>query len=149
MDEFSSSVRVRTVSRDRAVIYARGHRFEAGAPVHFDEQYERVTALEYLLGAVGADIANGLQSLCRQRRVQVDDIEVVVRGELDNPLVYLGVVGEEGNPGLEALSVKAYVASSEPEATVRLVWEEMLKRSPLVQTFRASVDLALEMNFIV
>ena len=51
-----------------------------------------------------ADLVNGLQTLGRRRRVVIDQVEAVVEGELNNPLTYLGVVGETGHPGLERKS---------------------------------------------
>lgn len=65
--QFQWSVRVSASGQDQAAVFVRKHRYEVGLPVHFDEEYDRVAALEYVLGAIGADIVNGLQSLARSR----------------------------------------------------------------------------------
>ncbi len=123
---------------------ARQHRFLVGDPVQFDVAYPHVTALEYALGALGAELASGLRTLARTKRVVVDDVEALVRGELNNPLVCLGVVGETGHPGLERVRVKLYVRTPEPEA-VRALWDTLLARSPLTYTLRSAVQLELEL----
>src|SRR5258708_1750911 len=132
MDRFSWNLRVRSTGRGHARAYVRTHQFEIGAPIHFDEQYDHVTALEYVLAALGADLVNGFHILARKRRVSVDHIEAVVSGEINNALTHLGVVGEEGHPGLERIVIRVYVGSEDSEERLWQVWYDMLEKSPLV-----------------
>jgi OsmC-like protein len=149
MVEYQWSVRVGNVSGDRVTVYVRQHRFDVGAPVQFDQKYDSLTALEYVLGAIGADIVNCLRTVARRRRVEIDKVEALVSGKLNNPLTHLGVVGEEGHPGLETVSVRVYVSSMEKEDRIRQVWAEMQERSPLVCTFRSAIHLELELQVII
>jgi hypothetical protein len=149
MDDFAWRARVRATRRGRATAYVRTHQFDVGAPVQFDEQYDQVTALEYVLAALGADLVKGFQAAADRRRLTVDEVEAVVSGRLDNPLVHLGVVGEEGHPGLEAVSVRVFVGTDEDEARVREAWDEALGRSPLARTFASAVRLDLSIRVVV
>ena len=149
MDETRWTLRVRAAGKDLNAIYVRKHRLEAGQPLHFDEKYEHTTALEYLLAAIGADLVGGLRVIAGRRRVQVNDVEAVVSGKLNNPLTYLGVVGEEGHPGLEQVDVTVFVSSAEPEERMRHAWEEMLRRSPIVHTLKSTVNLHLDMKLVI
>jgi hypothetical protein len=133
-------------ARHRAVVHVRRHRFTVGKPVEFDADADTVSAVEYLLGALGADLVNGLLVTARRRRVKVDRIEATIEGRLDNPLTHLAVVGEEGHPGLTHALVKLYVSSPDPEENVRGAWQETLERSPLVRTLR---DTKLELTLQV
>ena len=133
--DFTWSVRVASTDKDIARSYVRQHSFEAGAPIHFDSEYDRVTALEYVLGAIGADLVNGFKAVCRTRRLPVDDVEAVVTGRLENPLTYLGVVGEQGRPNIETVDVKLYVSAGAEEDDLAAAWDETRTRSPLAQTF--------------
>lgn len=136
-----------SVSRpDQAVVFVRKHCYKVGLPLHFDEEYEQIAALEYVLGAVGADLVNGLQALARKRRLSLDHVEAVVQGELNNPLTYLNVVGEQGHPGLERVAIKIYVSSPEPEEQIHQLWGDVLARSPLVRTFQKAVQLELNLQ---
>jgi OsmC-like protein len=146
MADFAWRARVRATRRGQATAYVRKHQFEVGAPVQFDEQHDQVSALEYVLAAIGADVVKGFQAAADRRRLSVDQIEAVVSGQLDNPLVHLGVVGEEGHPGLEAVSVRVFVSTDEGEARVRAVWDEALGRSPLARTFASAVRLDLSIR---
>ena len=149
MDRFNWSVRVTSTDRDTASVYVRNSRLDVGAPLRFDEEYDRVTAFECFLGAIGADLANGLQVVCRERRIEVHGVEAVVQGELNNPLVHLGVVGEEGHPGLESASVKVYVSAVAEEQRVRDAWQETIRRSPLVSTLGRCVELGLSLEVVI
>jgi hypothetical protein len=149
MEGYTWTLRVSATERGQATVFTRQHQFRVGAPVHFDRTYEAVSALEYVLGAIGADLVNGLQTLGRRRRVVIEQLEAVVEGELNNPLTYLGVVGETGHPGLQKVRVRVYVASPEEEAAVQRLWQEMLATSPLVRTFQAAIQLELRLQVVV
>ncbi len=148
MVPFSWKVRLRATEKGRATAYVRRQQFEVGRPVQFDEHDAQVSALEYVLAAIGADLINGFTALARRRHLLVDQAEVTVAGTLNNPLVHLSVVGEEGHPGLERVAIKLFVSADADEAMLRGVWQETIERSPLVRTLSPVVefDLALEVT---
>ncbi len=143
------NVRVSTRGREIASVFARTHRFEVGLPLSFDADYGEVTALEHVLGALGADLCCGLAKLARTRRLAVDDIEAVVHAELENPLAHLAVVGEEGSPAMKKVSIKVYLGSLEDDAQLNALWRDVLARSPLIQTFERAVELELELRVVM
>jgi hypothetical protein len=149
MEHHTWTLRISATAPDQAAVFTRQHRFRVGAPVHFDRAYGAVSALEYVLGAIGADVVNSLQILARKRRLAIDQIEAVVEGELNNPLTYLGVVGETGHPGLEKVRLKVFLASPEAEGAVRRLWQEMLSTSPLVRTFQGAIQLDLSLQLVM
>ena len=146
MDEHEWTVRVSSTELGASTVFVRKHQFVVGAPVSFDEEARRVSALEYLLGALGADLVNGLVALARERRVDVDHAEAVVIGHLGDPLAYLGVVGAGGHPGLARASIKIYASSSDDEEGVRRLWQEVLRRSPLLQTLLPVAPIVVELT---
>lgn len=117
-----------------------------GAPIHFDDKYPWITALEYTLGALGAELVNGFAELARRKRLEVDHLEAVVHGELNNPLVHAGVVGAQGHAGLEWIGLRLFVGSLEDEEVVRAVWNEVLERSVLARTLKNAVRLEITMK---
>ena len=76
----------------------------------------------------------------------VDALEASIPGRPDNPLVFLGVVGEVGHPGFEAISGTPYVSVDADEPILREAWQETLTRSPLANTLRRCVELSLELQ---
>jgi len=102
--------------------------------------------MEYLAAAVAADIAGTLRKAARERRVEIDELEVVAQGELDNALMFLGVIGEEGEPSLKTLNLKIYLSTDSEESDVRAVWDIARERSPLFTTLRRAVDLQVDLQ---
>jgi hypothetical protein len=147
MSEPRWSLRVTATEPEAAHVVARRQQFVVGRPIHFDAHYEHVTALEYVLGALGAEIVNGLRVFASRRRLEIDDVEAVVHGELDNPLAYLEVIGEEGHAGLARVLVTVYVASPHGEEALRALWTDARERLPLVRTFSAARLLDVEFRF--
>jgi uncharacterized OsmC-like protein len=145
MHSHTWSLRV-SAGGDAATVFARRHQFVVGAPVSFDEEDARVSALEYALGALGADVVNGLVRLARERRVAIDHAEAVVEGALDDPLAHVGVVGAAGSPAIAEVRVKVYAASDADEEDVRRIFDDVLGRSPLVRTLGPVVRLDLSLT---
>ncbi|MFQ3588326.1 MAG: hypothetical protein SNJ76_11775 [Fimbriimonadaceae bacterium] len=130
------------LARDRsASVRARSHGLVVGQPLDFGASAAGASALEVFLGAVGSDVLLRFCDLCERRRIPVDQAEVRIDGRLGNALVALGVVGEEGDPGLAEVAVAAAVASPSPEEEIRAVWEAALARSPLFVTLERSTTL--------
>ncbi len=91
-----------------------------------------------------------MRLLAAKRRVEMDQVEAVVQAGLNNPLTYLGVVGEKKvDPGLERVQVKVYVSFIEPAESLDGVWNEMIERSPLIRTFRSVLDFELSLSVAI
>jgi hypothetical protein len=146
MNDLQWTLRVTATDGEAAHVLARRHQFAVGRPVHFDPDYQQVTALECALGALGAEIVNGLRVFAKRRRIEIDRVEAVINAELGNPLTYLEVVGEEGHPGLSRISVKVFADSPHDEQALKTLWDETRQRLPLVRTFGDAVSLAVELR---
>ena len=146
MNTLQCRLRITTTDSDASRVLVRRHQFAVGRPIDFDAESAHVTALEYALGALGAEIVGGLRVFAKRRRIELDAIEAVVDGEVENPLTYLEVVGESGYPGLSGVSIKVYVASPRDEKTLYQLWHETLERLPLVRTFSHAMKFSIELT---
>ena len=138
------SLRVTAPGPGAARVSVGRRQFSIGRPVEFDDASPHVAAVEYVLGAVGGEVVNGLREFARRRRLAIDAVEALVSGELQDGLAYLEVIGEAGRPRLRRIAVKVFVASVDHEAT-RALFDEMIERLPLISTLReaAEVDVVL------
>jgi hypothetical protein len=146
MNTWQCRLRITTTDSDTSRVLVRRHHFAVGRPIDFDAESVHVTALEYALAAIGAEIVGGLRVFAKRRRIELDGVEAVVDGEVENPLTYLEVVGESGYPGLSGVSVKVYVASPRDEETLQRLWYETLERLPLVRTFSHAMKFSVELT---
>src|SRR5262245_27506743 len=137
------TLRVRWVADDQAAVYARNNSFTVGRPASFAQTDPHPSAVEYLMGALGADLTNGLGAVARQRGVVIDALEMTMRGRLNNPLVYLGVIGEQGDPGLAEVTGTLYVSTPADEQTLQEIWRTTLERSPIANTLKHGVELRI------
>jgi len=144
VNELEWSLRVTSAEQAAARVSSRRHQFIVGSPLTFDAEHPFLSALEHVLGALGAEILTGLQEFARRRRFDIDQIEVVVHGYLENPLAYLEVVGEPERTRLARVRVKVFVQSPGDEPGFARLWRETLHRLPLVTTLAPALDLTLE-----
>jgi uncharacterized OsmC-like protein len=142
------SVRIKSDDAASSTVFARRHHFTVGRPITFDREDPEVSAMEYLAGAVAADVVGTFRKVARERRIAIDDIEAVAQGQLNNALTFIGVIGEDGDPALKVLSLKVYISTGSPEAVVRTAWAAALTRSPLYTTLKNSIDLPTELQIL-
>lgn len=138
------SVRVRTDSTPEITATARNHSWRLGEPISFSDKDPLPTSLEIAVSALAADVIGTLRRLCKLRRIEFDQAELAFNIHLENPLTYIGVVGEEGSPAIERIQGVLYVSSGD-EDEVQATWPDALARSPLYQTLTkaAALDLRL------
>ena len=140
------SVRVKSAGATRSTAFVRRKQFTIGKPITFDREDPEISAVEFLAAAAAADVAATLRKVARERRVAIDEMEVVAHGEFNNALAFLGVVGEEGEASLKSLHLKVYLSTGAPDAEVQAAWQAAQDRSPLTTTLRRCVDLSLELQ---
>jgi hypothetical protein len=146
--DYAWTSRVSWMGEGWATAYTRNHAFTVGGQASFREADAHPAAVEYLLGAIGGDLISGFASHATRRGVEVDAMEASIFGRLNNPLVYLGVVGESGHPGFETISCTLYVSADADEGILKEVWQTTLARSPLVNTLDRCVGLTLNLHAV-
>lgn len=146
MNPFVWTVRVRADMQRAITVHARNHAFPAGESLSFRPTDEHPSALELMLGAIAADLVSTFRTLARKRRIPLDALEFSASCTLHNPLVPLGVLGEEGNPGIARIEGALYVSADAEEEMLQALWEETLQRSPLYNTLCGTVEMALRLR---
>ncbi|MBD3162437.1 MAG: osmotically inducible protein OsmC [Candidatus Eisenbacteria bacterium] len=137
-EEYEWRLRVRSTGHLESTAYCRNFSFKVGQPASFEEKDTHPSAVELLLGALGAALSTGFATEISRAGLEVDDIELTVRGRLGNPLASLGL--GEGDPGLREVDVKCFASTMADEAAVREAWERTVARSPVAATIsRATV----------
>jgi hypothetical protein len=146
MDDALITLRVTAGDPDLARVAVRRQQFVVGRPIEFDQSVPRIAALEYALGAVGAEVVNGLRVFVSRRRIEIDAVEAVVTGDLEHSLAYLEVIGATGRSALQRIHIKVFVSCADQQP-VRDVFDAMLDRLPLTGTLRAATKFTTELIF--
>jgi TusA-related sulfurtransferase/uncharacterized OsmC-like protein len=118
-----------------AEVWVRNHSFAVGQPVSFDTADQAISAVEYLLGSLGACLAVGFQWRASRQGIAVHNLEVALQARSEDILVYLGL-HETGNPGLSDVRAVVYVDADAEEDTLAKLLEETVRCSPVTQTFQ-------------
>jgi hypothetical protein len=144
--EYEWRLRARSTGPLRSKIYCRNFSFDVGQPASFEEKDEHPSAVEYLLGALAGDLATGFATECSRSGLEVDDVEISVKGRLGNVLAHLGL--QEGDPSFARIELKCFASTLDDEAKVREVWERTVVRSPLATTLGKSVELLTKLGIV-
>jgi TusA-related sulfurtransferase len=144
--EYEWRVRIRSTGHQQSTVYCRNFSWNIGQPVSFEEKDAHPCSIEAFLGAFGAALASGYATECSRDDLEIDDIEITVRGKLINVLAHMGV--EEGDPGFSGIEVKCFVSTMDDESKVRKAWERTVRRSPLAATLGRAVELNIKLMVV-
>lgn len=138
--------RARSTGRLKSTVYFRNFSFEVGQPASFEEKDEHPSAVEYLLTALAGSLSTGFATECAKDGLEIDDIEISIRGTLNNVLAHLGI--DEGDPSFKTIELKCFASTMDDEDKVKAAWDRTLERSPLAQTLKKAIELKTKLAVI-
>ncbi len=131
----------------QTTVYCRNHSWHVGQPASFDVKDDAPSAVEYILGALGACLTMGLQIRASQRKIEIDEIEIALSGQIDNIFVFLGTE-QNGHSGFKEISGTLYVTSSADEEVLDELWRETLAASPVMNTLTHNATMNISLRVI-
>ncbi|TPV97216.1 MAG: osmotically inducible protein OsmC [Myxococcales bacterium FL481] len=140
-------VRVKWTDGLAGKVFARNHEFPVGQPLSFNTEDPCLSALEYLLGALGGCLAMGLALRLRRRGFTVLNLELALRATVDNAMVFLGME-QDGSPAIDHVGGKLYVDAVHDDSELTEVlgreWAETLRCSPVAQSLLRGTTIDVE-----
>lgn len=145
--EPASRVRARSERTGVVRIDSRSHGYLAQGQTSQSPNAAHPSSLDYLLGALASDLISGLEREAMRAGVSLDAIEASLSARLENPLVALGVVGEEGSARIAGIRGSVFVSGDAPESVLRECWERALQRAPVYATLSecAAIEVAMQL----
>lgn len=144
------SARVRWAAGLQFKVFVRNHAFLVDEPTHLTGADESPNSVEFVLGAYGACLATGFVWIATQRGIAIHNLEVVLDSTQDNAFTFIGIDPPEGHghSGLDEIKAKLYVQASADEQTLREIWEQTLKTSPVGNSLTRIVAIEPEIEVI-
>jgi len=140
--EYVWRLRTRSTGAQQATVYCRNFSWVLGQAASFEEKDAHPSAVEALLGALGASLATAYATEAARAGLEVDDIELTVTGRLHNVLAHMGL--ELGDPSFAEIEVKCYASTMDDEDAARTAFEAIVARSPIAATLRKAVNLTIK-----
>lgn len=137
--------RVRWTVGSQCKVYCRNHSWEVGQPASFDVEDAAPSAVEYVLGALGACLAMGFQIHASRQGVLIDNIEIALAGQIDNIFTFLGVE-QHGHSGFRVLTGTLYVRADADEEVLQHIWRQTLAVSPVTNTLARPMSLDIKLQ---
>jgi len=138
--------RSRSTGHLKSTVYFRNFSFDVGQPASFEEKDVHPSAVEYLLAALAGALSTGFATECAKDGLEIDDVEISIKGKLDNVLAHLGI--EEGDPSFKSIELKCFASTLDDTDKVRAAWKRTFDRSPLAQTLKKAVELEAKLAIV-
>ena len=137
--DYEWRVRARSTGHLKSTVYFRNFSVDVGQPASFQEKDEYPSAVEYLLAALAGSLSTAFATECAKDGLEVDDIEISIKGKLENVLAHLGI--EQGDPSFRSIELKCFASTLGDAEKARAAWQRTFGRSPLAQTMIKAVQL--------
>jgi Predicted redox protein, regulator of disulfide bond formation len=144
--EYVWRLRTRATGAQQATVYCRNFSWTLGQAASFEEKDAHPSAVEALLGALGASLATAYATQAARAGLEVDDIELTVTGRVHNILAHLGL--EEGDPSFADIEVKCYASTMDDEDAARREFETVVARSPIAATLKKAANLTIKFSVV-
>ena len=144
--DYEWRLRARSTGHLKSTVYFRNFSVDVGQPASFEEKDEHPSAVEYLLAALAGSLSTAFATECAKDGLEVDDIEIAVKGKLDNVLAHLGI--EQGDPSVRFIELKCFASTLDDADQVRAAWQRAFDRSPLAQTMKKAVQLESKLAIV-
>lgn len=131
----------------QAKVFCRNHSWTVGQPASFDVKDNAPSAIEYLLGAMGACLAMGFQIHASRRNIHIDVLEISLSGQIENIFVFLGAE-QSGHSGFREITGRVYVQSDADENALGQIWQETIAASPVVNTLTHRSNINISMTVV-
>lgn len=141
------SVRVRGEKNLSAKVHTRNHTFLVGQPADFSPKVDAPSAMDYLLASLAGSLTVGFKAQASKKNVIIDNDELTLRGSLENVLYHLGIE-EAGSPKIDKITGTYYISSPDEEDLLNEIWENTLKRSPIYQTLKQTVEIDIKLSIV-
>ncbi len=134
-------MRVRTDRKGSARGYAGKGSLELGTRLSFSEADDRFDPLRALLLSLCAELAGRLTAEMARARAVLDDLEMVARLWLDDPMAAIGVVGAPGDGRVRRIEVSAFASTPDGDPVLQAAWRRACQGSVLARSLSAELDL--------
>ncbi|MEQ2526858.1 osmotically inducible protein OsmC [Robertmurraya yapensis] len=141
------SVRVQGNENLTAKIHARNHTLLAGQPADFSAKVEAPSAIDFFLGSLASCLIVGFKAQASKRNVTIDNGELTLKASIDNVLYHMELE-DEGSPKISKISGTYYLSSPADEGLLEEIWNNTLKRSPIYQTLRETVEIDIKLSIV-
>jgi hypothetical protein len=138
--------RVMRAGPDEYRAFARSHAFTVGRAASFAPADANPSAIELLLGALGADLLSGWYREAERDGLAVDAAELNLACHLHDPLAHLGAAGAEGSAGIGGVRGTLYVSAEADAGALAPAWRRARERSPLLRTLERACPVDIELK---
>jgi TusA-related sulfurtransferase/uncharacterized OsmC-like protein len=144
---YSWTVRVQGEKDLSAKVHARNHTFIVGQPADFAAKVNAPSAIDYFISSLATCIVVGFKAQASRRNVEIDHLEVSLKGGLENVLYHLELE-EEGSPKVNRITGTFYVSSPDDEDILNEIWDNTLIRSPIYQTLKDTMKIDIKLSIV-
>jgi len=140
-------VRVSSMEGLQAKVHSRNHTFIVGQPAEFSAKVDAPSAVDYLLTSLSSCLIVGFKSHSSRRNIIIDQMEMTLKGKLDNVLYHMELE-DTGSPRVTEINGTFYITSPNDEKDLIDVWNITKERSPIYQTLKNNVNIRLNFSIV-
>jgi hypothetical protein len=130
-------------------IYTNKSNFQIEKQISFDSEYKEISSIEYFAGSILSSILLTLLEQSKKKGSIIEEIEGVLKLSLENPLSLVGVKGYNEEPIIRKITVTVFLFVDLDDNDFDDFCFTLLKKSPIYNTLKRSMQLDVIFNKLV
>jgi len=124
-------------------VFTNKNSFQVEKQISFDSEYEQISSVEYFAGSVLSSVILTLLEQSRRKGSIIEEIEGVLSLSLENPLTLVGVRGYDEEPIIGKIIITVFLFADLEENDFHEFCNNALKKSPIYNTLKRSMELEI------
>ncbi|WP_300562887.1 hypothetical protein [Companilactobacillus sp.] len=144
------NIDLRTVGQndDSNKIYIDNTSYTIAKEISFDSENTEATSMTHFADSIASSVIFSITNYDKKHDELVDEIEGKFSFQLVNPLSYIGVIGYDGEPKIDEITMVLYIVSVAEEDELKELCDKAMKNSLILNSIKDSIKINTRVKLV-
>ncbi|MCH4009448.1 hypothetical protein [Companilactobacillus sp.] len=144
------NIDLRTVGQndDSNKIYIDNTSYTIAKEISFDSENTEATSMTHFADSIASSVIFSITNYDKKHDELVDEIEGKFSFQLVNPLSYIGVIGYDGEPKIDEITMVLYIVSVAEEDELKELCDKAMKNSLILNSIKGSIKINTRVKLV-
>lgn len=144
------NIDLRTVGQndDSNKIYIDNTSYTIAKEISFDSENTEATSMTHFADSIASSVIFSITNYDKKHDELVDEVEGKFSFQLVNPLSYIGVIGYDGEPKIDEITMVLYIVSVAEEDELKELCDKAMKNSLILNSIKDSIKINTRVKLV-
>lgn len=133
---------------DSNKVYIDNTSYTIAKEISFDSENTEATSMTHFADSIASSVIFSITNYDKKHDELVDEIEGKFSFQLVNPLSYIGVIGYDGEPKIDEITMVLYIVSVAEEDELKELCDKAMKNSLILNSIKDSIKINTRVKLV-